>query len=261
VGECLSDTVGSDGADPVFTLGGYVEGSLETSPTQRLSGPIGIRSYDRAKRITDLFIASVGSFVAAPVMVAVAIGIRVSMGSPILFKQLRAGLNEQPFTCLKFRTMMDGIDENGRPLPDVQRTTRFGRLLRRTSLDELPQLWNILTGELSVVGPRPLLARYLSYYTATERRRHCVLPGLTGWAQIHGRNGLSFDERLQMDVWYVNNRSWWLDMSIILKTVLIIISQRGYGTDTVTLDELRTGASQGRGDATGNIKTDKSWTD
>ena len=172
-------------------------------------------------------------------MLFIAALVRLNMGKPVLFRQTRPGLNERPFTCLKFRTMNAARDEQGRLLSDAQRMTRLGKFLRRTSLDELPQLWNILQGDLSLIGPRPLLQRYLPYYTEEERRRHSIRPGLTGWAQIHGRNCLSFDKRLELDIWYVDHLSFWLDLRILLATAWIVLSQRGVGTDTAALDELR----------------------
>jgi len=156
-------------------------------------------------------------------MAVIAVAIRWSMGSPVIFRQVRPGLHEKPFTCFKFRTMRHD-DRNGKRLKDSERLTTLGIFLRRTSLDELPQLWNILRGDMSLVGPRPLLVEYLSHYTAEERRRHWTRPGLTGWAQIHGRNYLSFERRLQMDVWYVDHASWLLDARILLATVWLVLT-------------------------------------
>lgn len=187
--------------------------------------------YTLAKRLTDCVGALAGMLFMCPVMAAVAIAIRFKMGKPVLFRQIRIGFGERPFVCLKFRTMTDECDQNGGLLPDRQRLTRLGLFLRRTSLDELPQLWNVLRGDLSLVGPRPLYPEYLPYYTPKEHLRHSVPPGLTGWAQIHGRNYLSFDERLAMDVWYVRHRNWWLDLRIILKTVHIVLTQQGIADD------------------------------
>lgn len=151
----------------------------------------------------------------SPVLVIIAAGVVIDVGRPVLFRQARPGLRERPFTMLKFRTMRN------------QQVTRWGNLLRRWSLDELPQLWNVLKGEMSLVGPRPLLPKYLPYYTDRERIRHSVRPGLTGWAQIHGRNSLSWDERLEMDVWYVENRSLALDFRILGETVAAVAAGRG----------------------------------
>jgi lipopolysaccharide/colanic/teichoic acid biosynthesis glycosyltransferase len=160
-----------------------------------------------------------------------------------LFRQRRPGLHERGIVCLKFRTMTEARDQNGRLLPDEERLTPLGSFLRRTSLDELPQLWNILRGDLSFIGPRPLLEHYLPYYTPAEHRRHSVRPGLTGWAQIHGRNRLSFDQRLAMDVWYVEHVSWFLDVKILLVTFWVVLTQRGFAMDKISLDEQRGGVS------------------
>lgn len=170
--------------------------------------------------------------VSAPLMLLLSVLIRAMMGRPVLFRQIRPGLNGQPFTCLKFRTMSDKRDDRGVLLPDRERMLPLGTWLRRTSLDELPQLWNIVRGDLSLIGPRPLLTEYMPYYTVEEHRRHSVRPGLTGWAQIHGRNNLDFDERLMMDVWYVDHLSWQLDLRILLATVRLVFSAKG--TDLVS---------------------------
>ncbi len=183
--------------------------------------------YPKIKRAADFSAAAAGLLLASPVMLATAIVVRLSIGKPILFRQARPGLNEKSFVCLKFRTMTDERDASGQLLSDERRLTRLGAILRRTSLDELPQLWNVLRGELSFVGPRPLLPQYLPYYTEIEQRRHLVRPGLTGWAQIHQRSCLSFDKRLAMDAWYVDHMSWHLDLRIALATVWIVITQRG----------------------------------
>ena len=165
-------------------------------------------------------------------MLVVSVLIRVVIGRPVLFRQNRPGLNGQVFTCLKFRTMADIRDERGVLLPDRERMVPFGAWLRRKSLDELPQLWNIVRGDLSLIGPRPLLTEYMPYYTVAEQRRHLVRPGLTGWAQVHGRNIINFDERLKMDVWYVDHMSWQLDLRIMLATARLVFSAKG--TDLVS---------------------------
>lgn len=188
------------------------------------------------KRAIDIACGVIGLVVSAPVMLVVAILIRSMMGRPVLFRQERPGLNGRSFTCLKFRTMSNARSGNGELLSDQQRLVPLGTWLRRTSLDELPQLWNIVRGDLSFIGPRPLLKEYLPYYTAEEQRRHLVRPGLTGWAQIHGRNHLNFDERLKMDVWYVNQLSWKLDLRILLATIRLVFSAKG--TDLVTYPPL-----------------------
>src|SRR5580658_272430 len=172
--------------------------------------------YLAIKRCLDLIGALALIIVTAPIMLAVAAAIRLTMGRPVIFRQMRPGLNERLFTCLKFRTMNHAVDREGRLLSDEDRMSPLGRWLRKTSLDELPQLWNILRGDLSFVGPRPLFVRYLSHYTQEERRRHSVRPGLTGWAQVHGRNEVPFEKRLEMDVWYVDHISFWLDVRILI---------------------------------------------
>lgn len=184
------------------------------------------------KRALDVGIASAVLVVCAPLMLVVSVLIRVIMGRPILFRQRRPGFNGQPFTCLKFRTMAVTRDDAGVLLPDRERMVPLGSWLRRTSLDELPQMWNIVRGDLSLIGPRPLLTEYMPYYTVEEQRRHSIRPGLTGWAQVHGRNILDFDERLKMDVWYVDHVSWQLDFRIVLATVRLVFSAKG--TDLVS---------------------------
>ena len=205
--------------------------------------------YSVMKRSLDLLGSAILLILTAPVAIAIAISVLVSMGRPVLFRQSRPGRNERLFTCLKFRTMRNTMDENGKLLPDSARLTSVGLFIRRTSLDELPQLWNIFRGELSFVGPRPLLSRYLPYYTLTERRRHLVLPGLTGWAQVNGRNYVDFDQRLALDVWYVDNRSWLLDLKILIRTIWIVLWQRGVADNpegpVTALDVQRSRIQQG----------------
>jgi len=179
------------------------------------------------KRIFDLTVAIAATILLLPVLLAVAIAVRIALGHPVLFRQTRPGYREQPFTLLKFRTMTDAVDGRGVPLPDEERLTRTGHFLRRTSLDELPQLWNVLRGEMSLVGPRPLLLRYLPRYTPEERRRHEVMPGLTGWAQVTGRNCLDWRRKLQLDTWYVEHRSLWLDLRIIAMTLRTLLLRQG----------------------------------
>jgi sugar transferase EpsL len=186
----------------------------------------------RIKRAIDFTCALAGLVIFAPVLFIVAVFIRLFIGSPIIFRQERPGLKGRLFTCLKFRTMTDKRDEKGQVLGDRDRIVPLGTWLRRTSLDELPQLWNVLKGDISLIGPRPLLQEYLPYYTPEEQRRHLVRPGLTGWAQVHGRNNVGFDERLKMDVWYVDHLSWHLDLRILLATFRIIFSAKG--TDLVS---------------------------
>jgi lipopolysaccharide/colanic/teichoic acid biosynthesis glycosyltransferase len=195
--------------------------------------------YSTVKRLIDFVGVLILIVIAAPLMLGVAIAVRLTMGKPVLFRQMRPGLNEHLFTCIKFRTMSDACDEQGKLLNDSERTTRLGLALRRSSLDELPQLWNILRGELSFIGPRPLFVRYLPHYTQEERRRHSVRPGLTGWAQVHGRNDVPFEKRLEMDVWYIDHMSFRLDAQILLRTVWMVLRQQGVRADTAALDELR----------------------
>ncbi len=171
------------------------------------------------KRAFDIFGSALGLLVLSPLLVFVAYRVRRTMGTPVLFRQRRPGLQGMPFEMIKFRTMSDQCDEDGNLLPDEQRLTRFGQFLRRTSIDELPELWNVLKGEMSLVGPRPLLMQYLERYTPEQTRRHEVNPGVTGWAQINGRNAISWEEKFKLDVWYVDHRSFWLDIRIILMTI------------------------------------------
>ena len=182
-------------------------------------------TYRQLKRGFDIFFAAGGLLVLAPVMLITAVLIRFNMGHPVLFRQERPGLNGKIFTVLKFRTMRDAYDEEGRPLPITERITPLGRLLRKTSLDELPQLLNVLKGEMSFVGPRPLLTSYLPHYTERERKRHEVRPGITGLAQVVGRNRLGWDERLELDAKYVETQSLALDMNIVLKTVIKVLKR------------------------------------
>jgi sugar transferase EpsL len=179
------------------------------------------------KRALDLSLALIGIIALLPVLVATTLAVRIFLGSPVLFRQRRPGLGGKPFTLLKFRTMRDAVGPDGAPLPDADRLTRLGAFLRSTSLDELPGLWNVVRGEMSLVGPRPLLMEYLELYTPEQARRHEVRPGLTGWAQVNGRNALSWDERLAKDVWYVDNRSLGLDLRILLRTVGTVLSRAG----------------------------------
>ncbi len=179
------------------------------------------------KRLLDLGVAIMVLLFTWPLLVVIALLIRIGMGRPVLFRQQRPGHREQIFTLYKFRTMTDSRDENGNLLPDQQRLTVTGRLVRSLSLDELPQAWNILKGEMSLVGPRALLVEYLDRYSPEQRRRHDALPGITGWAQINGRNLLSWEEKFEYDVWYVDNWSLWLDIRIILVTVWKVLKREG----------------------------------
>ena len=171
------------------------------------------------KRAFDVVAAAAGLAILAVPMLAIAVAVRMCLGKPVLFTQLRPGRHGIPFRLIKFRTMRPAVDAEGRPLPDEQRLTRLGQFLRAASLDELPELWNVLRGDMSLVGPRPLLMEYLPLYTPEQARRHEVRPGITGWAQINGRNSLSWEEKFELDVWYVDHASFWLDLKIIALTV------------------------------------------
>lgn len=184
-----------------------------------------------AKRALDVLVSGCGVLLLLPLYLLVALLVRMLLGAPVLFRQQRPGLNGRIFTIYKFRTMTDKRDPHGVLLPDVERLTRFGRFLRSSSLDELPELWNVLKGDMSLVGPRPLLPRYLDRYTPEQMRRHEVRPGLTGWAQVNGRNAVLWEERLKMDVWYIDNQSFLLDLKILWLTLWIVVSRRGISAD------------------------------
>lgn len=179
------------------------------------------------KRIFDLLVGSVLAIVLLPIMLAVAVIVRVRLGSPVLFRQRRPGLHGRPFTLLKFRTMSDAQSRDGHLLPDAERLPPIGRALRASSLDELPELWNVIRGDMSLVGPRPLLMEYLELYSPEQARRHDVRPGLTGWAQIHGRNALNWEDRFRLDVWYADHHSLWLDLRILVATLRTVLTRRG----------------------------------
>lgn len=184
--------------------------------------------YQRfVKRPMDFVLSLIAIVILSPIILIVAILVRTKLGSPIIFKQKRPGLNEKIFTLYKFRTMTDERDENGELLPDSVRLTKFGKFLRSTSLDELPELFNILRGDMSIVGPRPLAVQYLPYYNETEKHRHDVRPGLTGLAQINGRNGLNWDDRFRYDIEYIKNIVFFYDLKIILKTFLKVFKKEG----------------------------------
>ena len=181
------------------------------------------------KRFLDIVLSLTALVVLSPVLLIVAVLVRVKLGSPVIFRQERPGKDEKIFRLYKFRSMTDGRDENGELLPDEVRLTKFGRIMRSTSLDELPELWNILRGDMSIVGPRPLAMVYLPYYTQEERRRHDVLPGLTGLAQVSGRNSLTWEEKFAYDLEYVDHISFWLDVKIVLLTVKKVLIREGIG--------------------------------
>ncbi len=180
-----------------------------------------------SKRLFDLLITILGLVIALPLMLIISLLVWIFLGTPILFLQQRPGYKGRPFTTTKFRTMTERKDAEGNLLPDSERLTPFGRFLRSTSLDDLPQLWNVLIGEMSLVGPRPLLMGYLERYTPEQMRRHDVLPGITGWAQIHGRNTLDWEEKFRLDVWYVDHRSFWLDLKILFMTPWKVFKREG----------------------------------
>ena len=188
------------------------------------------------KRLFDILGAGLGLLLLSPVIVLVSWQAHRKMGSPVFFRQARPGMYGKPFQLIKFRTMLDALDKDGSPLPDDQRMTRFGGMLRSTSLDELPGLWNVLKGDMSLVGPRPLLMEYLPLYSKEQLRRHDVRPGITGWAQVNGRNAISWDEKFKLDVWYVDNRSLWLDLKILFFTVKKVVVRDGIsGEGEVTM--------------------------
>ena len=179
------------------------------------------------KRLIDIICSLVGLIVFSPILVIVALLVRLNLGSPIFFTQNRLGKNGKEFKMIKFRTMKDAVDKFGEVLPDEQRLTRFGKILRSTSLDELPELINVLKGDMTLVGPRPLLVEYKELYSERQFRRHETSPGITGWAQVNGRNSISWNERFELDVWYVDNVSFFLDIKILFMTVLKVIKRDG----------------------------------
>lgn len=194
------------------------------------------------KRTLDITVSFAALIVSAPVILGTAIVINRKIGKPIFFKQMRPGKDEKPFEILKFRTMTEKRDINGELLPDKDRMTKTGDFIRKTSIDELPQLINVLKGDLSLVGPRPLLMGYLPLYTEEQRKRHLVKPGITGWAQVNGRNAISWEEKFKLDVWYVENQSFKLDMFILYKTVMNVIKRKNItATNHVTMEKFRGG--------------------
>jgi lipopolysaccharide/colanic/teichoic acid biosynthesis glycosyltransferase len=189
------------------------------------------------KRSVDLIAAAVGLIILSPVILVVSLRVRRVLGAPILFRQERPGLDGKPFQIIKFRTMRDAVGTNGKQLPDSERLTDFGRFLRRTSLDELPELWNVLKGDMSLVGPRPLLMDYIPHYSPEQMRRHEVRPGITGWAQVNGRNAIGWENKFALDVWYVDHQSLWLDLRILWRTLAKVFRKEGIsgaGVETMT---------------------------
>jgi sugar transferase EpsL len=183
------------------------------------------------KRLIDIAVSLLALLFFSPLFLLIAVLVRVKLGSPIFFRQQRPGLHEKPFVLVKFRTMLDATRPGGPSLPDADRLTDFGKLLRFTSLDELPELWNVLKGDMSLVGPRPLLMQYLQLYTETQRRRHDVRPGLTGWAQVNGRNALTWPEKFTLDLWYVDNHNVWIDLKIMLLSIRRVLAADGISAE------------------------------
>jgi sugar transferase EpsL len=192
------------------------------------------------KRLFDILTSTVALALLSPVLLGLAVTIRWKLGAPVLFRQQRSGLGGRPFWLLKFRTMTDARDAHGRLLSDTERLTKLGRFLRSTSLDELPELFNVLKGDMSLVGPRPLLMQYLDRYTLEQARRHEAKPGITGWAQVNGRNALTWEEKFKLDVWYVDNQSFWLDIKIIFMTIWKILKREGINQQgQATMEEFK----------------------
>ncbi len=198
------------------------------------------------KRTIDILVSALGLLVLAPLLMGLVILVRVKLGSPVFFKQARPGLFGRPFDMLKFRSMTSEKDQEGNLLPDDQRLTKFGRFLRASSMDELPGLWNVLIGNMSLVGPRPLLMEYLPLYSADQAKRHNVRPGITGWAQVNGRNTLSWEDKFILDVWYVEHQSIWLDIKILFLTVLKVVKKEGISQQGQATMQKFTGQSDDR---------------
>ena len=198
------------------------------------------------KRFLDFILSLLAIIILLPVLLIVAVLVRIKLGSPVIFIQERPGKNEEIFKLYKFRTMTDEKDKNGNLLPDEIRLTKFGKLLRSTSLDELPELFNILKGDMSIIGPRPLLIKYLTLYNEQQKHRHDVRPGFTGWAQCNGRNAISWEEKFDLDVYYVNHVSFLLDVKIIFKTVKTVLYREGISSETsATMEEFRGSQNEG----------------
>lgn len=200
------------------------------------------------KRLLDIVIASSALVLLSPVYAFVAYKVRKNLGSPVLFRQVRPGLKGKPFEMIKFRSMKDAVDAQGNPLPDSERLTPFGQMLRSSSLDEMPELWNVLKGEMSIVGPRPLLMEYLPLYNEQQAKRHNVRPGITGYAQVNGRNAISWEKKFELDTWYVENRSLWLDFKIMLKTVQKVLSKDDISAEGEATISKFTGTSEPKDD-------------
>ena len=195
------------------------------------------------KRLLDIVAAASALLLLSPLFLVLFVLVRLKLGTPVLFRQQRPGLNGRLFGMVKFRSMTNATDEDGRLLSDAERLTPFGTLLRASSLDELPELWNVLMGDMSLVGPRPLLPEYLNLYTPEQAKRHLVRPGITGWAQINGRNAISWEQKFEFDVWYVEHQSVWLDIKILMLTVFKVFKRQGISSDGVATTEKFTGSS------------------
>ena len=197
------------------------------------------------KRFLDIVIASFALTLLSPLYLYVAYKVKKNLGTPVLFRQVRPGLHGKPFEMIKFRSMHDAIDAQGNPLPEIERLTPFGKKLRSTSLDEIPELWNVIKGDMSIVGPRPLLMEYLPLYSKEQAKRHHVRPGMTGHAQVNGRNAISWDEKLKLDIWYVENQSIWLDFKIMLKTIKVVLIKENVNDESGHSMPKFTGNKQG----------------
>ena len=196
------------------------------------------------KRIVDILVSFFGIVLLTPIFLLVAFLIRKNLGSPVIFSQIRPGIDGKPFKMYKFRSMKNAIDTSGNPLPDAERLTPFGQKLRSTSLDELPELWNVLKGDMSLVGPRPLLMEYLPLYDKEQYRRHEMRPGITGWAQINGRNAISWEDKFKLDVWYVDNQSLKLDLKILLLTIKKVFIKEGISSSGEVTTSKFTGSNK-----------------
>lgn len=198
------------------------------------------------KRVFDIVVALTLIVILSPIMLIVWLWVSIRLESPAIFRQQRPGLNGKPFEMVKFKSMISAVDAKGNTLPDDQRMTKLGTLLRKSSLDELPELWNVLKGEMSLVGPRPLLMRYLPLYSPEQTRRHEVRPGVTGWAQVNGRNAISWEEKFELDVWYVENQSFWLDINILFRTIWQVVRRDDISaSEHVTMPEFTGSNSDG----------------
>ncbi|MEI8185763.1 MAG: sugar transferase [Chlorobiaceae bacterium] len=193
------------------------------------------------KRLFDLVVSFSGLIVLSPILIVVALIVRIKHGPPVLFRQIRPGIHNNPFTIFKFRTMTDVKDKFGNQMADMKRVTRLGSFLRSSSLDELPEIINVLKGDMSIVGPRPLLMEYLSLYSPEQKRRHEVKPGITGWAQIKGRNSISWEEKFKLDLWYIDNHSLWLDIRILVITIINVFMRKGINYNSIETMPLFTG--------------------